>query len=159
MDPDLALLERWCAGDSEAGQALFARHFREIYRFFEHKVGADADDLAQRTFLECIAARERFRGLSTFRTYLFGIARHELLDYLRRVSHREHVDFDATSIAELITSPSRRLDRSRQVEQLRAALQGMPAEQQLLLELHYWHDMDAAALGEMLGAATGTIRV
>jgi RNA polymerase sigma factor (sigma-70 family) len=159
MDPDLVLLERWSRGDREAGQALFTRHFREIYRFFEHKVGASADDLAQRTFLACTSARERFRGVSTFRTFLFGIARNELFLYLRQQASREHVDFDATSIAELVTSPGRRPDRSRQVEELRAALAELPAEQQLLLELHYWHDLDAAALGEMLGAASGTIRV
>jgi len=35
----------------------------------------------------------------------------------------------------------------------------LPAEQQLLLELHYWHELDAEALGEVFEAAPGTIRV
>ena len=80
-DPDMALLEQWRAGDREAGQALFARHFREIYRFFEYRVGGDADDLAQRTFLACVTARDQFRGLSSFRTFLFAIARNELYTF------------------------------------------------------------------------------
>lgn len=156
---DLVLLEKWRGGDHAAGQALFSRYFREIYRFLANKVGAEADDLAQRTFMACVAGRDRFRGHSSFRTYLFAIARNELYGYLRGRARGEHVDFDAISIAELITSPSSKLDRSRQAEDLRAALSELPAEQQLLLELHYWHDMDAAALAEVLGATSGAIRV
>jgi RNA polymerase sigma factor (sigma-70 family) len=155
----MALLERWCAGDHQAGQALFTRYFREIYRFFEYRVGGDADDLAQRTFLACVAARDRFRGLSSFRTFLFAIARHELYGYFRRATRNDKLDFEVTSVAELITSAGGRLDGARQVEHLHVALQALPAEQQLLLELHYWHDLDAAALGEMLGTSAATIRV
>jgi RNA polymerase sigma factor (sigma-70 family) len=159
MDPDLALLERWRGGDRPAGEQLFARHFDEIYRFFEHKVGGEADDLAQRTFLACVAAREQFRGQSSFRTYLFTIARHELFAYLRRRPLGDQLDFDVSSIAELATSPSARVGRSQKSAQLRVALSELPAEQQLILELHYWHELDAAALGEVLGATAATIRV
>jgi RNA polymerase sigma-70 factor (ECF subfamily) len=159
MEPDLVLLAQWCAGDRDAGQALFARHFREIYRFFEHKVGGDADDLAQRTFLACVAGRERFRGMSSFRTYLFAIARHQLYEHLRQAARRDNVDFGVTSLGELVTSAASRFDRARKAEQLHVVLQELPAEQQLLLELHYWHDLDAAALGEIFATSPGTIRV
>lgn len=159
MDPDLALLERWRAGEARAGEELFTRHFAEIYRFFEHKAPDAADDLAQRTFTACIAARDRYRGQSSFRTYLFAVARNELFTYLRRLPRGEHVDFWATSIAELVTSARSRVGRAEQVEQLRAVLRELPAEQQLLLELHYWHDLDAAALAEVFEVPPGTIRV
>lgn len=159
MDADLALLDRWRDGDAHAGQDLFARHFADIYRFFEHKVGPEADDLAQHTFAACIAARDKFRGQSSFRSYLFAIARNQLYTYLRARQNREHVDFEATSIAEIITSLTSKLGRAREIEQLRTALAKLPAEQQLLLELHYWHDLDADALGEVFDATPGTIRV
>ena len=32
-------------------------------------------------------------------------------------------------------------------------------EQQTLLELHYWHELDAEALGEVFDATSGAIRV
>jgi RNA polymerase sigma-70 factor (ECF subfamily) len=159
MDPDLALLERWRGGDRSAGEDLFARHFADIYRFFDNKVDANADDLVQRTFLACTAARDQFRGHSSFRTYLFTIARNELYGYLRRLPRGEQVDFEVTSIAEVVTSLSGRLGRARELAQLRAALRELPAEQQLLLELHYWHDLDAAALGEVFDASAATVRV
>ena len=159
MDGDLALLDRWRGGDSQAGQDLFARHFADIYRFFEHKVGPEADELAQRTFTACVAARDKFRGQSSFRSYLFAIARNQLYTYLRALPNREHVDFDATSIAEIITSLPSKLGRAREIEQLRSALAKLPAEQQLLLELHYWHELDADALGEVFDATPGAVRV
>ena len=159
MDPDLELLERWRAGDSRAGQDLFARHFADIYRFFEYKVGADADELSQRTFMACIGARDRFRGGSTFRTYLFAIARNQLYTFLRRLPRAEHVDFEQTSIADLMPSLGSQLGRARDIERLRLALVSLPAEQQLLLELHYWHELDAEALGEVFETTPGAIRV
>jgi RNA polymerase sigma-70 factor (ECF subfamily) len=159
VDPDLGLLERWRAGESQAGQDLFTRHFADIHRFFEHKVGPDADDLAQQTFTACVAGRDRFRGGSTFRTYLFAIARKQLYTYLRRLPKGEHVDFEETSIADLVPSLNSQLGRARDIEQLRVALSCLAAEQQLLLELHYWHELDAEALGEVFDATPGAIRV
>ncbi|NVB85393.1 MAG: sigma-70 family RNA polymerase sigma factor [Kofleriaceae bacterium] len=159
MDDELTLLERWRNGDATAGRDLFRRHFADIYRFFEHKVGGDADDLAQRTFAACVASRDRFRAQSSFRTYLFAIARNELYTYLRKLPRGEHVDFQDTSIADLVTSLGARIDRARAIEQLRGVLRELPAEQQLLLELHYWHDLDAPALAEVFEVPPGTIRV
>jgi RNA polymerase sigma-70 factor (ECF subfamily) len=158
-DPDLRLLERWRAGDRRAGEELFGRHFRDIYRFFEHKAGADADELAQRTFIACVAPREQFRAQSTFRTYMFTVARHELYAYLRRRRPAEPIDFHLSSLADLAPSPLSQVERSRIVGRLREVMNDMPAEQQLLLELHYWHDLDASALAEVFGAPSGTIRI
>lgn len=159
MGDDFALLERWRDGDQRAGQELFSRHLASVYRFFQYKVVRDAEDLVQETFLSCITARDRFRGQSSFRAYLFGIARHVLYGFLRRLPRGEHVDFEQISIVQLVTSPGSRLDRMREKDQIRAALSRMPVEQQLLLEFHYWHDLDANALAEIFEANTGTIRV
>ena len=153
------LLARWRAGDRGAGQVLFSRHFKEIFRFLESKAGADADDLTQRTFLACLAARTEFREEASVRTYLFTIARHELYRHLRSRQAEGPVDLSLSRLADLVTSPSSRLGRTQQAEVLRAALRGLPLEQQLLLELHYWHELDAAALAEVFGLPAGTIRV
>jgi RNA polymerase sigma-70 factor (ECF subfamily) len=163
VDPDLELFERWRAGEQEAGQELFARHFQGVYRFFKHKTDrrleVTADDLAQQTFLQCVRARDQFRHTSSFRTYLFAIARNELYQYVRKLPKCEHVDLEVSSLNEVMSSPSRQLARQQEKERLVAALRGLPAEQQLLLELHYWHELDAAALAEVFDAQPGAIRV
>jgi RNA polymerase sigma factor (sigma-70 family) len=163
VELDLELLERWRAGEQQAGQELFVRHFRGIYRFFKHKVDGrlevTADDLAQQTFLQCVRARDQFRHTSSFRTYLFAIARNELYQYLRKLPKCEHVDLEVSSLDEVISSPSKQLSRRQEKDRLIAALRGLPAEQQLLLELHYWHELDAVALAEVFQAQPGAIRV
>jgi len=159
MDADLLLLERWRAGDQRAGRELYDRHFKEVFRFFDRKVNDAAADLTQKCFEACTRSRERFRGQSTFRTYLFAIARNELYGYLRRLPRAEHVNFDEVSIADLVTSASGRLVHAEELDQLRAALARLPAEQQMLIELHYWHEFDAAALAEMYEVPAATVRV
>jgi RNA polymerase sigma factor (sigma-70 family) len=159
VDPDLVLLERWRSGDQKAGQDLFTRHLESVYRFFENKVGADAEELVQGTFLACVRSRDQFRGQSSFRTFLFAIARHELYGYFRRASHDDRFDAEVTSIEQVVTSIGGRVDRARRADQLRAALLQLPADQQLLLELHYWHDLDAAGLAEVFESTAGAIRV
>ena len=159
MDIDLALLDRWRNGDGEAGNQLFQRHFDSIYRFFDHKVEGDIDELVQATFVSCVRSRDQFRGQSSFRTYLFTIARHELFAYLRkRHRHRDDIDFDQVSLEHLTTSPTGRIARDQEHKLLLHALRTLPLEQQLLLELHYWEDMDAALLAEVLGIAEPATR-
>jgi len=156
---DLALLAQWRAGDAEAGQALFERHFDSIYGFFETKCPADADELVQATFLACLRAKEQFRGDSSFRTYLFTIARNELYRVLRTRQRRgTQVDFALSSIAELVSTPGTRLARNQEHQHLLEALRRLPVEQQTLLELHYWEDMEIAELAKIFDAPAATIR-
>ncbi|HMG23963.1 MAG TPA: sigma-70 family RNA polymerase sigma factor [Kofleriaceae bacterium] len=156
---DLALLDLWRAGDTAAGEALFQRHFDSIYAFFETKCEADADELTQATFLACLRARDQFRKESSFRTYLFTIARHELYRVLRgRQRDGERLDFALSSIAELVSTPGTRIARNQEHRQLVDALRRLPVEQQTLLELHYWEDLDIAALAEVFDAPQPTIR-
>ncbi len=159
MNDDIAVLQRWRNGDRSAGETLCERYFNEIYRFFDQKIPGEADDLTQQTFLACVKARDQFRGASTFRTYLYSIARHELYMRLRKLSKFEHVDLEVSSLDELVSSPSKQLGKQQELEAVRAALRRLPIEQQLLLEFHYWHDLDMAALSELFDASPGTIRV
>ncbi len=156
---DLALLAQWRAGDSEAGQALFERHFDSIYGFFETKCPAEADELVQATFLACLRAKEQFRGDSSFRTYLFTIARNELYRVLRtRQRKGTQVDFALSSIAELVSTPGTRMARNQEHRHLLEALRRLPVVQQSLLELHYWEDMEIAELAQVFDAPAATIR-
>lgn len=159
MDDDVVMLQRWRDGDRGAGEELCARYFDEVYRFFVHKLASDADDLTQQTFLACVKARNQFVGLSTFRTYLFSIARNQLYTRLRQLSKAEYVDLEVSSLNELVSSPSAKLREHQEVAQVRAAMGQLPVEQQVLLELHYWHDLDATALADVFETSPGTIRV
>jgi RNA polymerase sigma factor (sigma-70 family) len=157
-DTDLELLQRWRDGDQPAGQALVARHFQALYRFFANKCAGDADELVQATLLAAVRARDQFRADSSFRTYLFTIARHELYRHLRELKAGRQVDFSITSVAELVTTPGTQLDRDVAQRRLTAAMRELSVEQQTLLELYYWEDLEVAELSAIFEAPPATIR-
>jgi RNA polymerase sigma factor (sigma-70 family) len=156
MQADSELVTRWRGGDNTAGHALFARHFDSLYRFFRTKCGDDADELVQATLLACVDARDQFRGESSFRTYLFVIARQKLHRFF---TTRPRFDPMLSSVADIATSVRSQIARDQMNHALVAALQQLPLEWQTLLELHYWEGVDTIRLAEIFGVPPGTIRV
>jgi RNA polymerase sigma factor (sigma-70 family) len=124
----------------DAGENLCARYFREIYRFFEYKIPGEADDLAQQTFLACVKSRDQFRGLSSFRTFLFGIAKNVFYTRLRQKVAHKHVDLEVSSLDDIVASTGNKADREHELAAVLAALRQLPVAQQVLLEFRYWHD-------------------
>lgn len=158
MDEDLGLLDRWREGDQTAGNELFRRHFTALYKFFNYKTGGDVDDLVQKTLLECVKSRDLFKRQSSFRTYLFAIARHVLFRHWRsNASTREMLDVDDISVEALTTSVGSRLARNSEKARLSGLLRTLPIDQQLLLEMYYWHEMDREQLAEVFDVETATI--
>lgn len=156
---DLELLQSWKDGDRTAADELIARYFDPICRFFRSKLGDDVDDLIQRTFLDCLAAHERFRGEGSFRSYLFSIAHHRLFDHLRRAQRRPVLeDLGAMSIQDLGTTPSRAAARGQETEVLRAALDALALDHRIALELAYWEDMSGPEIAIALGIGANTVR-
>lgn len=155
-DVDRDLLERWRAGDRDAGQQLFERHFASLYRFFQNKSDDDADELVQSTLVACLHAKDQFRGESSFRTYLFSIARNKLYRYLRD-RRRDAIDVTVTSIAEVGTTMRTAIARDQAHRALLDALRQLPVEQQTLLELYYWEELDTHELARVFEVKVGTI--
>lgn len=161
MDADLELLERWRGGDTQAGSALFERHFDALCRFFRNKLSAadGVDDLIQRTFLALVEHREQFRGDASVRTYLFTLARHELYAHLRRAG-RDAARFDPLvhSVHDGAPSPITHVAQHREQGLLLRALRLVPVELQIVLELYYWEDLTAPQLAAVLEVPEGTVR-
>lgn len=155
---DTALLERWRAGDAAAGEQLFHRHFASVYKFFDTKCSGEADELTQATFLSCLGSRDQFRGASSFRTFLFAIARNELYRFFHAKDRDKRLDFTMSSIAELVSTPGTKLARSQEHRRMLQVLQQLPVEQQTLLELHYWEDMGISELAVVFDSPEPTIR-
>lgn len=159
MDDDAELFARWSGGDGAAGNALIRRHFQTVHRFFRNKASTDVEDLIQRTFLAAVEARERFRHASSFRTFLLGLARIELLNHYRRRT-RPGAQFDelVTSAHALGSSPSAQIGRNEEQRLLLEALCRIPLEFQLILELSYWERLSSRELGEVLEIPAPTVR-
>ncbi len=156
---DAELLEAWRAGDRRAGEELFERHFDAVARFFRNKIDHGIDDLIQRTFLACVESRDKFRGDSSFRTYIFGVAHNILGKHFRsKKRHGDRIDFGVTSVHDLAPSPSVIVAKHREQRLLLEALRRIPLEHQVVLELYYWERLPAPEVAEIVGVPEGTAR-
>lgn len=159
VSDDAALLERWNGGEASAGEALFERHFDAIYRFFRNKVSDDCEELVQRTLMACLEKRDKVRNAESFRAFLFGCARFELLRYFRRKNKRDReVEFDNASVYDLEPSPSRIVANKREQRVLLEALRRIPVELQIVVELHYWENLTTAEIAEVIEVPSGTVK-
>jgi RNA polymerase sigma-70 factor (ECF subfamily) len=154
---DLELFTAWRDGDNAAGSALIKRHFSALHRFFSTKAHGHEEDLIQTTFVACVEARDAFRGESSFRTYLFKLARFQLFTHYRKAYRRPDIDFTTTSMRDLGTSPSGALLRREERELLERALQHVPVDQQIALELTYWEELAAPDIATVLGIPENTV--
>jgi RNA polymerase sigma factor (sigma-70 family) len=156
---DEQLLEAWRSGDETAGQRLLKRHFRPLYRFFANKAGDACDDLIQTTMMSIVRAKDQFRADSSFRTYLFVVARNTLHRHLRSQQRdRLVLDPEQDSIWALTRSPSTMAAQGQQQRILLDGLRRIPVDLQIALELHYWEDLSTAELAEILGLPQGTVK-
>jgi RNA polymerase sigma factor (sigma-70 family) len=110
MDESQEWMADFLAGDPQAFDRLYQRWHAELYRFLylflkpSVHVGLQqsAEDLTQDAFLEAMKHADRFDpNVADFRPWLFGIARHLALDFLRRKRPSQQPDqwarADATS--------------------------------------------------------------
>ena len=152
MSDDVELLQAWREGDGGSGERLVARHFDAVCRFFRNKVGDEAPDLIQTTFLACCEGRDRIRGESTFRTYLFGVARNVLLAHFRgRRRAAERFDPLVQTVADLGASLGSVVAHKREEQLLLQALRALPLDLQIAFELYHLEGMTARELGQMHG--------
>ena len=131
-------------GDTKACRALFTLFRVPLWRFLLRLCGSepDADDLSQRVWLRLIEIAERgaYRApdSSSFRTYLFTIARNMFIDDTRALRSRTmHVD--VTTLNHLpdsrIASMESMTNREGRKAVLRAAMRQLPFEQQEVLAM------------------------
>jgi RNA polymerase sigma factor (sigma-70 family) len=154
---DLELLEEWKAGSNNAGSALVRRHFDALYRFFENKARGHEDDLIQQTFMASVEAKNAFRGEGSFRAYLFGLARFQLLTHYRKTFRGAQLEPETSSVRDLGTSPTGAVARRQEAQLLELALQSIPIDQQIALELTYWQDLSAPEVAGVLGVSENTV--
>lgn len=157
---DFELVEAWQQGDADAGDRLVRRHFRSVFRFFVGKLpDADIEDLTQRTFMACAARRTSVDASRSFRAYLFGIARNELL-MVRRTDRRREARHDAFAHQPQShrTSPSAKVVVGEEERLMVRALRRLPVDHQIALEMHYFEELSYPEIAQILEVPVGTAK-
>ena len=159
MSDELELLAAWQAGDSARGDILVRRHFVPVFRFFASKLPALAEDLTQRTFLRCTENRDRVDGERGFRGYLFGIARRVLMDHLRMHYAGSRFRSEDVALTEVTGQDLEAVVAQTEQERLvLEALQELPIDYQITLELHYWEGLELKEIAGATDVAVGTVK-
>jgi RNA polymerase sigma-70 factor, ECF subfamily len=157
---EFALLRAWQLGDSESGSLLLRRYTEPLYNFFLTKTDpTSAEELTQGTFEACTRHHAELGEGGTIRAYLFAIARKKVLQH-RDEWRRRGARYDPLqhSVAADRTSPSVAIARSQQQELIVAALQRLPLDFQIAIELHYWEDMSVGEIARVLEIPPGTVK-
>lgn len=155
-DNTTKLLVSWRSGDRDAGDRLLHRYVPELEGFFGKRAGRNADELVQRTLLACTQSVTRFEGRSTFRTYLFGIARNQYLMYRRAEAYSGAEPVTLTTRPE--ESPSQLVAVRQEHVLLVRALQRVEPQFALVLRKFYWDERSLEEIAEELDIPIGTVK-
>jgi RNA polymerase sigma-70 factor (ECF subfamily) len=156
VDPDAALVAA-ALKEPRRFLALYDRYFDRVLGYVRVRIRDDAtcEDVTSTVFVTALAQLGRFRGDGSFAGWLFQIARNAVRDVHRRPGG------DPLSPASACQEPDvaeQVLARER-VAQLRAVVSLLEPEQQHLLALRYGAGLGYGEIGEIAGAAPGTVRV
>lgn len=107
----------------------------------------------------------RYEKRSSFKTFVFAVAKYTCVDLYRRQRLRARVETAPGAPAleapapEAADHPHRTLERREDLELLKYVLQGLPEECRRLWGWVYGEGLSAAEVGRRLGASAGTVRV
>jgi RNA polymerase sigma-70 factor, ECF subfamily len=96
-DSDVALMLRVRDGDTDAFRELVERHQRAVINTIHRAIGDawEAEDLAQRVFLQVYRSAKRYQPTAKFTTWLFTITRNTILNEHRRRSRHAAESLEA----------------------------------------------------------------
>ena len=159
MLSDAELLALWRNGDEDAASRLIRRHFAGVYRFFRSKLDDHVEDLTQRTFMACLEARERLGPDTSFKAYVLGVARKQLLFHLRgKLRHDRRFDLAEVSAVDAGASPVSAVAFREQQQLLLAALRRIPLDLQIAIELFYFEGLQGDDIARVIEIPVGTVR-
>lgn len=157
---DAGLLTAWRQGDRRAGAELLRRHGHAVARFFERRVAdTHIDDLVQRTFEGCHRSRDLVPEGVRFAAYLLGIARKQLLMFIRDARPERRCDASVGGLAARSSmGPSRVAAELEQRRLLQRAVRRLSEPQRTAIELFYWEELSVPEIAVAMGAPEGTVK-
>lgn len=157
-DEDRAAVEACQRGEGEAFDLLVERYQRSVYRLCYRYVNnhQDANDMAQEAFLKAYRGIGRFRGDSSFSTWIYRIAVNTCLNF--RASRKPTTDELPIGLADGTAGALDHLQRDEQARKVREAVTRLPEKQRATLILKIYEDLTHEEVAGILGASVGTVK-
>jgi RNA polymerase sigma-70 factor (ECF subfamily) len=168
---ELDLVARCQAGDTEAFDELVTRYrtrvFGMIYNMIHNE--QDAWDLAQDSFLKAWKSIKRFRGRSSFYTWIYRIVMNVTIDWLRKKQitgagnefddsiQLKEVDPASKTVPKSEALPHEMMGRSEIRTRIDKAIAQLSPEQRAVILMKEIEDMQYHEIAEALGCSIGTV--
>ena len=167
---DVELVAEAQMGEVLAFDELVERYYGRIYGLAYNMTSnrEDAEDLVQEIFVKAYAALPRFRGKSSFYTWIYRIAINKTINYRKKRNSQRMLSLDQFD-QEIKTddlyhdltskgSPLRNLSLTELQKRLNKALQGLSEKHRAVVVLHDMQGIPHETIAKMVGASVGTVR-
>ena len=170
---DKRLIDAHLKGDKRAFGELVRRYGDSVLGYLTKMSGSRerAEDLFQETFKRVHEKAHTLRG-NHFKPWLFTIATNVAIDGMRRrrrlqvISLNQKLDcadgrceeLGAVAVADNRYEPSQGAVRAEQKEQVRQAIESLPANQRATLVPAYYQQLSYREVAEALGCSIGTVK-
>jgi len=169
-DEDLAVVRKIQDGDVDAFDSLILKYRERVYSVIYNLTSnrEDASDLTQETFIKAFQSINRFKGKSSFFTWLYRIALNTSLTYLRKNKLRRFFSFEkmvdedhSEGFIENMTADSdsdKAALMSELQEKLNDAFQKLSVKHRTVITLFEIDGLSHKEIAEIVGASVGTVR-
>jgi len=159
-DADAELVLQTQKGSPAAFEELVRNHQRMIHSLTFRMTGspADAEDLAQETFIRAYAQIGAFRGTAKFSTWLYRIAVNTCLNW--KQSEARRFQMQTNCAAEFSREPVNGANAPAEngaCQQVQAALLKLPAKQRAAIVLTIYDGLNHAEAAHLLGCSETTV--
>ncbi len=169
--PELDLVRQAQAGDSEAFDQLVGRFRNRVFGMIYNMVHNEQDawDLAQDSFLKAWKSIARFRGQSSFYTWLYRIVMNVTIDAMRKkqvkgegaefndeIQLRE-IDPASRTVPHADALPHERMEHKEIRGRIDAAIAQLSPEHRAVILMKEIEDMQYHEIAESLGCSIGTV--
>ncbi len=160
---DWECVQKVQGGDADAFETLVRRHEKKIFNLLYRWLGDydDAADVAQEVFLAAFRAIKRFRGDSSFATWLYRIGvnhaknRQKSLQVARQRQQAREVS-DAPS--DPASDPAEGVEQRERHDLVQRGLNELDADDALLILLHDLQEVRYEEISETLDIPLGTVK-
>jgi len=158
---DETLVKQALKGKKSAWITLVKRYEKHIYNYCLRMVSnrEDAMDLMQDVFVAVFRNLASFRGDSPFKGWLFKIAHYRCIEYYRRKKPMQSLD-DVPEQEEEDTQacPEQQFSSGQQSNEVKMALNKLPINQKLVVELKFFQQATFEDISKQLGISVNTAK-
>ena len=142
------------AGDAQAYRRLLAAVRPWLLSYFRRRLkGGDSEDLVQMTLLSLHEKRHTYDASAPFMPWIAAVARHKLIDYVRKNGRHIHVELDEAMGIEDGLVPEL---AARDVKVL---LDQLPKDQARVISLHKLNELSVEETAAATGKSPSAVKV